>query len=570
MSLVGVFSRGSPASPAPPFRHRSIFTLITSIFSQDLAVKSRPNLLTHSWRIPILPRPRQLPDGYPFSRPRFAPPPLSQEQTRDRGSHESARATRRRRARTQLTSLSAGPSWHPTDEWPRPRTRRPPVPSLPALFYFVLFIISPRPPFCSDLSIVQDIELPLLDTQAFTARLPPLRNRLNPRPDHSGLSHVETMPDDATGRRIFSGISRFPHPFILALLHARLISPSSALKSSFLTATQISQLNSISDPPYYRAIYQKYHRPTRDRRICIDLACSPKPGLTSIASAKLCRRSFRLAVARTACIGEAVSTETCCSPNRVNQDPRDCVKLFKKKCQQQKPAPPGTMEARTTSLQGRSADSGLETRACGTPDRWRTKRLRRARLAVPKQFTSPIVAGFHGGLCYGPPGSNPESMKKKRSPVKIFPGKIILPEPLDRDIVKTNVHLTAVWRSTLPFILTVTNKPPWGRRGHLSVYQRLADVANLPVKWKKGGGGGEVGNVQRRMEPETIILTTCQGQICDKSGMPSLERQTPNASLGSRCSSIFQTPGVRLAVPGIMSEGGGGGVPRRRDGSDIV
>ncbi|KAJ8874982.1 hypothetical protein PR048_022872 [Dryococelus australis] len=87
------------------------------------------------------------------------PPPVSPpppEQTRDRDSHESARAIRRRRARTQLTSLSAGPPWHPTVEWPRPQTRRPPAPSLSVLFYFVLFIFSPHPPFCSNLSIVQD------------------------------------------------------------------------------------------------------------------------------------------------------------------------------------------------------------------------------------------------------------------------------------------------------------------------------------------------------------------------------------------------------------------------------
>ncbi|KAJ8896066.1 hypothetical protein PR048_001408 [Dryococelus australis] len=44
MPLFGRFSRGSPASPAPSFRRRSIFTSITLIGSQDLAVTSRPNL----------------------------------------------------------------------------------------------------------------------------------------------------------------------------------------------------------------------------------------------------------------------------------------------------------------------------------------------------------------------------------------------------------------------------------------------------------------------------------------------------------------------------------------------
>ncbi|KAJ8882556.1 hypothetical protein PR048_014367 [Dryococelus australis] len=48
MPLAGGFSRGSPVSPAPSFRRHSIFTSITIIGSQDLAVKSDPNLFTRS------------------------------------------------------------------------------------------------------------------------------------------------------------------------------------------------------------------------------------------------------------------------------------------------------------------------------------------------------------------------------------------------------------------------------------------------------------------------------------------------------------------------------------------
>ncbi|KAJ8891930.1 hypothetical protein PR048_004489 [Dryococelus australis] len=48
MSLVGGFSRGSPVTLAPSFRRCSIFTSITLIGSQDLAVKRCPNLFTHS------------------------------------------------------------------------------------------------------------------------------------------------------------------------------------------------------------------------------------------------------------------------------------------------------------------------------------------------------------------------------------------------------------------------------------------------------------------------------------------------------------------------------------------
>ncbi|KAJ8867658.1 hypothetical protein PR048_031461 [Dryococelus australis] len=53
---------------------------------------------------------------------------------------------------------------------------------------------------------------------------------------------VGNVPDDATGRRVFSGISHFPQPCIRALLHTHLASRSSALKTSLLRATQISSL----------------------------------------------------------------------------------------------------------------------------------------------------------------------------------------------------------------------------------------------------------------------------------------------------------------------------------------
>ncbi|KAJ8893186.1 hypothetical protein PR048_005771 [Dryococelus australis] len=46
MPLVGECSRGSPVSPTPSFRRCSLFT--SPIGSQVLAVKSRPNLFTHS------------------------------------------------------------------------------------------------------------------------------------------------------------------------------------------------------------------------------------------------------------------------------------------------------------------------------------------------------------------------------------------------------------------------------------------------------------------------------------------------------------------------------------------
>ncbi|KAJ8873748.1 hypothetical protein PR048_024582 [Dryococelus australis] len=55
----------------------------------------------------------------------------------------------------------------------------------------------------------------------------------------TGFSQVGIVPDDAVGRRIFSGISRSPRPFIPAPLHIHFNHP---LKTSLLGATQISSL----------------------------------------------------------------------------------------------------------------------------------------------------------------------------------------------------------------------------------------------------------------------------------------------------------------------------------------
>ncbi|KAJ8885839.1 hypothetical protein PR048_012045 [Dryococelus australis] len=55
---------------------------------------------------------------------------------------------------------------------------------------------------------------------------PTKRNRFNPRPGHSRIFMFGNLvPDDVAGRRVYSGISRFPPPpalYIPALLHTRL------------------------------------------------------------------------------------------------------------------------------------------------------------------------------------------------------------------------------------------------------------------------------------------------------------------------------------------------------------
>ncbi|KAJ8871529.1 hypothetical protein PR048_027851 [Dryococelus australis] len=58
-----------------------------------------------------------------------------------------------------------------------------------------------------------------------------------------GFPHGKIVEDDVADRRVFSGYSRFPRPFIPTLLHTHLVSPSSALRTSSLRAPQISPLH---------------------------------------------------------------------------------------------------------------------------------------------------------------------------------------------------------------------------------------------------------------------------------------------------------------------------------------
>ncbi|KAJ8898545.1 hypothetical protein PR048_003905 [Dryococelus australis] len=77
-----------------------------------------------------------------------------------------------------------------------------------------------------------------------SARLPPRRSGFNPRPGHSGFSHVEIVPDDAVGKRVFSGISRLPAISFRHCSYAQQ-SPLSALNTSVLRAVQISRNRSL-------------------------------------------------------------------------------------------------------------------------------------------------------------------------------------------------------------------------------------------------------------------------------------------------------------------------------------
>ncbi|KAJ8888940.1 hypothetical protein PR048_008434 [Dryococelus australis] len=68
------------------------------------------------------------------------------------------------------------------------------------------------------------------------------RSAFNPRPGHSGYSHVGIVPDDAVDRRVLLGDLLFPPPLHSGAAPYPLQSPSSVLKTSMLRAVQISSL----------------------------------------------------------------------------------------------------------------------------------------------------------------------------------------------------------------------------------------------------------------------------------------------------------------------------------------
>ncbi|KAJ8880266.1 hypothetical protein PR048_016732 [Dryococelus australis] len=70
-----------------------------------------------------------------------------------------------------------------------------------------------------------------------------------------GFSHVRIVSDDAAGRRVFSGISRFPRPRIPAQFFSHFASPTSSLKTSMLRAAQISSLTHSTSGAYFPYIH---------------------------------------------------------------------------------------------------------------------------------------------------------------------------------------------------------------------------------------------------------------------------------------------------------------------------
>ncbi|KAJ8894820.1 hypothetical protein PR048_000127 [Dryococelus australis] len=99
------------------------------------------------------------------------------------------------------------------------------------------------------------------------ARLPPRRTGFNPRPSPSGFLQVRIVPNDASSRRVFSGIFHSPSPICIpGLLHSHLTSPSSALKTYI-----VNRRANFSTPFKQMKVKADSHHPSRIYGICARL-----------------------------------------------------------------------------------------------------------------------------------------------------------------------------------------------------------------------------------------------------------------------------------------------------------
>ncbi|KAJ8872646.1 hypothetical protein PR048_026255 [Dryococelus australis] len=235
MPLFGGFSRDHLFPP--PFNSGAVayaprFTLIGS---QDLDVKSRPNLRTHSLLDVNTARLARRSDealGVRVSVARIAPSLLYLERA---GLHHRLKI-RYTRSRWLLTTNLRVPTLNcfsantPSGNGmlgQRSRVER--VNRRPAASRKQLVQLQA----CARKNCDRLHTVERFPTQTDTARLPPGRTGFIPRGRVTpGFSRVGILPDDAVGRWVFSGVSRLPRHFISALLHAQ--SPSSALKTSLL------------------------------------------------------------------------------------------------------------------------------------------------------------------------------------------------------------------------------------------------------------------------------------------------------------------------------------------------
>ncbi|KAJ8882652.1 hypothetical protein PR048_014464 [Dryococelus australis] len=162
-----------------------------------------------------------------------------------------------------------------------PRTRRSPI----SVWHFTCRVEARQIGERLQDAIVSQKKIPTSEPRPFTQGAA-VAERLDCSPQ-TKENRVQPPAGDASGRWVFSGISRFPRPCIPALLQSHLISPSPALKTSSLRAAQISQLNLTLI--YGRSIRNLRRKADCKHRPLGEGAVAPAPWHARVAGLALCR-----------------------------------------------------------------------------------------------------------------------------------------------------------------------------------------------------------------------------------------------------------------------------------------
>ncbi|KAJ8866152.1 hypothetical protein PR048_033676 [Dryococelus australis] len=219
MPLIGGSSRGYPASPAPSFRRRFIITSITLIGYQDLAVKSCQNLFTSRYNAQFNVYSVQHECAFTHAWLHHCGPKLEPRSDLRSTQKTVASFEFRYALEIEMKFISIRRNWRfkisIRDQQPSSTNANHELSLAQHSYIETKIKLDP----VSNLGSF-DLGSGRKDVGATGPQSYITRTGFNPRAGSPDFRKWESCrPDDAVDRRVFSGISRSPRPFIPASLH---------------------------------------------------------------------------------------------------------------------------------------------------------------------------------------------------------------------------------------------------------------------------------------------------------------------------------------------------------------
>ncbi|KAJ8868784.1 hypothetical protein PR048_030324, partial [Dryococelus australis] len=226
--LVGGFSRGSPVSSARSFRRRSIFTSITLIGSQDLAVKSHPNLFTDSLTLQRITSFEQTSDEVIDDGTALDGPSEEVDDIPEDTDDYTAVGDPSEEVDGAFGVIPEEVDGDPTVVMPPEEVDDTAGTTPKAVDSFVgIMVTTYTIPVCKLCDIMLKLNQSYHMVASHKDEPGSIPGRATP-----GILQVGVVPDGAADRQVFSVFFRFPCHCILALLHSHLISLSMDLKTT--------------------------------------------------------------------------------------------------------------------------------------------------------------------------------------------------------------------------------------------------------------------------------------------------------------------------------------------------